>query len=111
MLIIVYFYFLTKYQLICVTVKNNGLRKHISCLRLFSHKLEIETGRYYGITRENRICKCCTSGMIETEFQFHLCCTLYKEPRVKYLGNTHWPALHMFEYLMSTKSSKKMLSL
>ena len=94
-----------------VTVKNNALRRHISCFRLSSHKLEIETGRYYGVTRENRICKYCTSGMIETEFHFLLCCTMYKELRVKYLGNTPWPTLHMFECLMSTKSSKKLLNI
>ena len=78
-----------------VTVKNNDLRRHNSCFRLSSDKLEIETGRFYGITRENRICKCCTSSMIETEFRFLLCCSMYKELKVKYLGNTSWPTLRM----------------
>jgi len=53
---------------------------HISCLRLSSHKLEIDTGRYYGVTREKRICKCCTSGIKETEFHFWyvaLCTKIY----------------------------------
>ena len=58
-----------------VTVKSNDLRR---CFRVSSHKLEIETGRYYDVNRENRICKCCTSGMIETEFHFLFCCTMYK---------------------------------
>ena len=90
-----------------MTIKYNN----ISCLRLSSHKLEIETGRSYGVTRENRICKCCSSGMIETEFHLLLCCILYKELRVKYLGNTPWPTFNMFECLMSTKSSKEWLNI
>ena len=49
--------------------------------------------------------------MIETEFHFLLCCTLYKELRVKYLGTTPWPTLHMFECLMLTKSSKQLLNI
>jgi len=78
----------------------NDLRRHNSCFRLSVRTLEIETGRYYGVTREIRICKCCTSGMIETESHFLLCCTMYKELRVKYLGNTPRPTLYMFECLM-----------
>jgi len=49
--------------------------------------------------------------MIETEFHFLLCCILYKELRVKYLGNTPWPTFNMFECLMSTKSSKEWLNI
>lgn len=61
-----------------VSVYNYELRRHISCFRLSSHKLEIETGRYNSVTRENRICKGCTSNMIESEFHFLLYCTMYK---------------------------------
>jgi len=57
-----------------ITIKNNDLRRHISCFRLSSHKLKIET---------NKIS----------------------------LGNTSWPTLHMFECLMSTKSTKKLLNI
>ena len=34
--------------------------------------LEIETGRYYGITREQRICKQCNLNVIENEQHFYL---------------------------------------
>jgi len=51
-----------------VSVNNNNLRKQLSIL-----EIEIETGRYNGVTRDN---KCCTSYMIESEFHFLLCCTM-----------------------------------
>jgi len=50
-----------------VTV-NNDIKRHLSCFRISSQKIKIETGRYNGVTRVNRICKFCTSGMIETAF-------------------------------------------
>jgi len=91
-----------------VTVKHNDIKRHINCS---SHKLEIKTGIYNCVTRENKIGNCCPSCMIETEFIFLLWCTMYKELRVKYLKNTPWPTLQMFECLMSTNSSKKLLSI
>ena len=48
----------------------------MSRLRAGCLDLEIETGRWRGVQRENRICKLCSDG-IETEihFLFH-CCSL-----------------------------------
>ena len=42
-------------------------------------KLEIETGRYFKISRENRLCKFC--GLIEDEFHFLCTCPAYNIPR------------------------------
>jgi len=34
---------------------------------LGSHKLEIESGRFHNIPRENRSCKLCQQGVVESE--------------------------------------------
>ena len=46
--------------------------------RLSSHNLEIEIGRYQNIPREERLCKFCTSNVIENEYHFLLICPLYR---------------------------------
>lgn len=46
-------------------INNISLRKQLSCMRLSSHALEIEVGRYNNINRENRIC-----NTIESEYHF-----------------------------------------
>ena len=45
-------------------IENDSLRKQFSCLRLTSHCLEIEFGRFNGINRENRFCKFCPSTIL-----------------------------------------------
>ena len=39
------------------------------------HSLEIESGRYKNITREERICKYCNLSEIGDEYHFFLKCT------------------------------------
>ena len=48
------------------------LRSLLTQLRSGTLPLEIETGRYYGITREQRICKHCHLNVIENEQHFYL---------------------------------------
>ena len=86
--------------------KNDKLRKSFSRLRLSSHSLEIETGRYNGVDRINRLCKLCNQNVVETEYHFLLCCTKYRDIRTKYLGHQSWPTINKFNALMSTKNSK-----
>ena len=43
--------------------------------------LAIETGRYYNIPPENRICTLCNENFVEDESHFLLYCKLYKEER------------------------------
>ena len=86
--------------------KNEKFRKSFSRLRLSSHSLEIETGRYNGIDRMNRLCKLCNQNVVESEYHFLLCCTKYTDIRNKYLGHQSWPSLNKFNALMSTKNSK-----
>ena len=54
-----------------------------------SHKLEVETGRYQSILREQRICKVCPLKMVEDEEHFIMKCPAYDEIRNQYLGSTN----------------------
>ena len=54
------------------------------------HKLEIESGRFHNIPRENRLCKLYKQGVVESEFHFLLCCN-------------HCPTNNNFNNIMSCK--------
>ena len=74
-------------------------------MRLSSHQLEIETGRYSGIDRRDRLCKLCNQNAIESEYHFIFCCCKYTSIRKKYLDNMQWPTINKFNNLMSSKNS------
>jgi len=59
-------------------------RKAMFTLRSSSHRLMVETGRYYNLSREQRTRPYC-EAFLEEEFHFVGVCPLYKELRVKYL--------------------------
>ncbi len=52
-------------------------RKYLAMLRLSTHPLKIETGRYTRILRQNRTCDFCNIDVIENEAHFMTCCTMY----------------------------------
>lgn len=59
-------------------------RKEFTKLRISSHKLQIELGRYTKPRKtpvEDRICKLCNNQEVETEEHFLMSCTLYKKAR------------------------------
>ena len=88
---------------------NDKHRKSFTRLRISSHSLEIETGRYNGVERSNRLCKLCDQNLVESEYHFLLCCTKFSAIRIKYLGRHSWPSLNKFNALMST-SNKLLLN-
>ena len=51
-------------------MKKYEYRKSICKLRIFTHRLFIETGRYTNIPRNERICKNCTNQEIEDVTHF-----------------------------------------
>ena len=61
--------------------------KYITMLRLSSHFLSMETGRYQGINTVNRLCQFCKSD-VEDEFHFVLKCPLYDCFRKLYIKST-----------------------
>ena len=56
-------------------------------LRLSSHSLSMETGRYQGINTVNRLCQFCKSD-VEDEFHFVLKCPVYDCFRKLYIKST-----------------------
>ena len=59
-----------KTTLILKKIKTSNLRKLFTCMRLSSHQLEIEMGRYSDIDRKDRLCKFCNQNAIESEYHF-----------------------------------------
>ena len=71
-------------------------RNAITKLRLSSHPLLIETGRYSGIPREKRKCIYCDMDDIEDEFHFVCKCTNYTMLRNAYIPKYYSrnPSMH-----------------
>ena len=62
-------------------------RKCITRLRISAHKLQIESGRYQGTLRQNRICLRCTSGEVEDEVHFLFKCDTHLLKREEMMQN------------------------
>ena len=73
-----------------------GLEKYLTILpqdllynfcrfRCSSHRLPIETGRFFSIDRSERICDLCSKYELGDEFHYIFNCTLFKDERSKYL--------------------------
>ena len=58
-------------------------RRAITKIRSSSHKLEIETGRWCNIPRENRICQNCALNKVEDEFHLLFECQMHVAERTK----------------------------
>ena len=71
-------FFLEKYLLQQESLVN---RKNLTHLRISSHKISVETGRFNKIPLENRLCAMCDKGLVEDEFHFMMSCTAYEKPR------------------------------
>jgi hypothetical protein len=95
-----------KYEEYLDFVENDQYRKILTCFRLSSHSLAIETGRYIGTPRENRICQNCCKNNVESEYHFLMICDKYKLIRDTYLPKFAWPDLRKFTNLMSSKKEE-----
>ena len=89
------------------------LRTALSRLRVSSHDLQIENGRYHNIPRENRKCVLCNLNQVESEFHFVMVCPLFTDLRRKYLPRFCWNfASHQkFKLLLSSQSKKNIVNL
>ena len=54
-------------------------------LREGTAELRIETGRWHGLERQERICKCCESGEVEDVEHLVMKCAHVKEEREKFM--------------------------
>jgi len=73
---------------------------------LGSLKLEIESGIFHNILRENSLCQ---QGVVESEFHFLLCCNHYQTLSDKYFGNMAWPTINTFDNITSCKIKSKLI--
>ena len=80
----------------------------VSRVRVASHRLEIEAGRW---ARPNRIPindrKCRVCNVLEDEYHFVIECSLYKELRDKYIPKYYWLRPSMFKFVQLMKSNKE----
>ena len=88
----------------CINSKNH--KQQLSRFRLSAHKLEIETGRYNNIPRDERKCKLCNLNTVESEYHFLLICPIYKDLRTKYSIRTNWPNLAKFKNILSCQNTQ-----
>ena len=94
-----------------VNIKNNNYRIALTQFRLSAHNLEIEAGRHANIERNNRLCRLCNNGNVESEYHFLLICNHYNDLREKFLGNVSWANIHKFSNIMKTHSRTKQVKL
>ena len=89
------------------------MRILISKIRLSSHKLCIETGRYTGVIREDRICHKCNLGVIEDEYHFILQCPFYTNIRRQYIKAYFYrrPSAFKLVQLLCSESTKELCNL
>ena len=92
-------------------INNDSLRKYFTRLRLCSHNLEIEFGRFSRINREDRLCKLCNLNSIESEYHFLMCCPKYYSIRKKYFKNISWPTIQKFNSFMFTNNKSILCSM
>ena len=95
-------------------LKIQKYRKSICKLRVSSHRLEIETGRWTKpnkIPLENRLCMIC--NVLEDEFHFVLECSLYKDLRKTYIKRYYWlrPNMPRFIELISSENFRTIKNL
>ena len=98
-------------QELYLQLQNQKNRNAIRDLRISTHKLNIETGRYKGINRDERLCEQCEQNTAETEEHFLTECPNYINERSSFLlyikENTNISAkkldIHIIRKLMTTE--------
>jgi hypothetical protein len=95
---------------LCMPGIEASSRKAISKIRLSSHKLQIECGRYTKTVRSERSCPVCQSGIVEDEYHYLLVCPLYSELRLKFIKPYYFvrPSMWKLILLLSNTSQTTM---
>ena len=99
-----------KFQNYLDEINVRKFRVAMSKLRVSSHRLEIETGRWArpnSIPFDQRVCKICRK--LEDEYHFILECPIYDEIRNIYIKRyyTNRPNMYKFIELITSKNEKK----
>ena len=97
-------------------ISNRKLRINLSGLRLSSHRLSIETGRWnqpVSLPINQRLCTFC--NCLEDEFHFVMECTQYSEIRKELLPRYYWSRPNMYKFIelmnIRNKRTVKQLSI
>ncbi len=89
---------------------SSTLRTAYTKLRLSSHTLMVERGRWSKpmIPYEQRKCTLCNNGDIEDEFHIVLICAYFHQLRGKYIKQYYYsrPSMHKFVCLMNTNNTR-----
>ena len=95
------------------TLSTFKLRQALSKLRLSSHLLAIETGRWKNQERNERTCELCNSKDIEDEYHFVLICNKLQKIRKKFIPRyyTHRPSVAKFCDLMKRNENDIIIAL
>ena len=81
--------------------------------RLSSHRLPIETGRWYNIDRHLRLCNFCHDNSLGDEFHYLFECTTFRDDRDRYLPKkfTRYPNAFKAYNLFKTNNQKTLNNL
>ena len=88
-------------------------RKYITKMRLCSHDLKIESGRYQNLPRNERICECCNLNDLEDEYHFILKCPAYNHLRSVYIKRYYSvrPSMFKLVQLLTSNNVKDLCNL
>ena len=88
-------------------IRSKFLRIQLTKLRLSSHLLRIESGRYERnrLDRSLRTCQICNTGDIEDEYHFILIRNQYLDLRVKYIKRFYYKKPSMYKLISLLQSS------
>ncbi len=96
-------------------VRNVYLRKCLTRIRLGTHGLRVETGRYgrNRIERNQRYCPLCETQDIEDSYHFIIVCPALTQIRNKYIARYYRvrPSVFKFTSLLATCNRKTILNL
>ena len=108
-----YKYCINNVRLQFYLTKHVNFRVYLTRIRLSSHYLFVETGRYHGVNRSERKCTLCTLNTIEDEFHFILQCDCYNAIRRQYIKPYYYkrPSSFKLIQLLSTENVKDICNL
>ena len=89
------------------SLPNNHIRTAITRLRLSSHSLNVERGRWKKIEYADRKCNVCED--IDDEYHFVVCCPRFHNLRIKYLPKSLYinPSMYKFTQYLNSQDLNK----
>ena len=97
-----------QHELYLSNIKSVNLRVSMSRLRLSSHNLAIETGRYHLRTaRHHRYCRQCNTLDIEDEYHFMCKCVKHNDIRNRYIPQYYRTNCSVAKYIQLMKLTQE----